>query len=123
MKNQFQINFSPSIKDLEEIEAWLIKERNETGGGFHCNWHNILASFNRSSMISIIHKNSTIGFTTFWISTEKIARIDVAEVKPTFRGKGVGKIMVNEVERYLEKKGISVIYLQCSPKSSLLSVD
>jgi len=114
----YQVIFSPTDKQLGEIEKWLFAERKKTGDGFYCNWNIIKTSFDKNELATISCNNKTIGFATWWLATDKTARIDIAEVKPTHRRKGVGKALTKEVLNFMRQKGICVAYLQCSPETS-----
>lgn len=116
--NIYQVNFSPTIKHLNEIEKWLIAESRKTGEGFYCNWTAIKMSFDDGNLVTISYNSETIGFVTLWFVTGKTAVIDIAEVKPAHRKNGVGKALTNEVLNFLRHKGICVAYLKCSPETS-----
>lgn len=116
--DSFQVTFSPTEKQLGEIEKWLIAERQKTGEGFNCNWNNIASSFKNNELSTISINNKTIGFAAWSLTTDRIARIEIAEVKPTQRKKGIGKELINQLLNYLKDKGVCVVDLQCSPDSS-----
>ncbi|WP_017257824.1 GNAT family N-acetyltransferase [Pedobacter arcticus] len=103
---------------MDEIEDWLIEERDKTGEGFYCNWNVIKSSYNKNELVIITYKNKTIGFITWSLLTDKTARIEIAEVKPTYRKKGFGKNLLTALLKFLKSKGINVVELRCSPKTS-----
>jgi len=114
----FRVSFSPTNKEVGEIEKWLIEEREKTGDGFYCNWDNIKTSFDKNELATISINNKTVGFATWRIKTDKTARIEIAEVKPTHRKKGIGKKLTTELLTFLKDKNIFVVDLQCSPETS-----
>lgn len=116
--NSYQVTFSPTDKQVEEIEMWLIAERRKTGDGFYCNWNIIKSSFDNNELATISLNNKTIGFATWRLTTTKTARIEITEVKPTHRRKGVGKKLTNQLLNFLKGKGVCVVDLQCSPDTS-----
>lgn len=118
--NSYQVSFSPTDKRVDEIEKWLIAEEKKNGGGFYYNWNNIKSSFDKKELVTISLNNKTIGFVTWRISEENIAGIEIIEVKPTHRKKGVGKKLINELLNFLKTKNIYVVDLQCSPATSEL---
>lgn len=118
INENYQVTFSPTIEQLGEIETWLIAEQNKTGEGFYCNWNIIKSSYEKHELVTISNKAKTIGFATWWITSGKTAKIEIAEVKLSQRKKGVGKVLIAELLNYLKNKGIYVVDLQCVPESS-----
>lgn len=118
MTDIYQVTFSPTDKQVSEIEKWLIAERQKTGEGFYCNWNIIKSSFDNSELATISLNNKTIGFVTWRLTTNKTARIEIAEIKPTHRKKGIGKILTTRLLNFLTKKGVCVIDLQCLTDTS-----
>lgn len=116
--DNYQVTFSPTDKQVGEIEKWLIAERQKTGDGFYCNWKIIKSSFDKNELATISLNNKTIGFATWRLTTNKTARIEIAEVKPTHRKKGIGKILTTQLINFLTEKGVRVVELQCSSKTS-----
>lgn len=114
----YQVTFSPTDKQVGEIKKWLIAERQKTGEGFYCNWSNIKSSFDKNELATISLNNKTIGFATWRLTTDKTARIEIAEVKPTHRKKGIGKKLTTELLNFLKEKNVYVVDLQCSPETS-----
>ncbi len=116
--DSYHVNFSPTDKQVDEIEKWLIAERQKTGDGFYCNWNIIKSSFDKNELATISFNNNTIGFATWRLLTDKTARIEITEVKPTHRKKGIGKKLTTQLLNFLKNKGICVVDLQCSPDTS-----
>jgi predicted GNAT family acetyltransferase len=116
--DSYQVIFSPTNKQVDEIEKWLIAEKKETGNGFYCNWNIIESSFYKNELVTISYNNKTIGFATWRLTTDKTARIEIAEVKPTHRKKGFGKKLTNQLLNFLKDKGACVVDLQCAPETS-----
>lgn len=114
----YQVSFSPTDKQVEEIEKWLIAERKKTGDGFYCNWNIIKSSFDKNELATISLNNKTIGFATWRLTSDKTARIEISEVKPTYRKKGFGRKLITELLKFLKDKNICVVDLQCSPETS-----
>ncbi len=114
----FDVTFSPSYNQLNEIKAWLIEEEGKSDDGFYCRWQDITSSFDKNELAIISSKKNAIGFVTWRISTEKTAHIGIMEVRPGFRRRGVGRHLTNELLCFLKGQGIYVVELQCSPSSS-----
>lgn len=116
--DSYEVTFSPTDKQVGEIEKWLIEERQKTGDGFYCNWNTIKSSYENNELVAISFYNKTVGFATWRITTEKTAKIETAEAKPPHRKKGIGKELTTQLLHFLRGKGVCVVDLQCSPESS-----
>jgi GNAT superfamily N-acetyltransferase len=117
METGFQINKVPTQFDLEKIEEWLIEEERESNEGFHCSWLEIERAFKEFSLITLNEKGSPIGF-CIWSKGEISVNIDLFEIKPKFRRKGIGKLFVEKISDYFKDKGFLAIVLYCSPRES-----
>jgi predicted GNAT family acetyltransferase len=116
--NNYQVNFSPTEKQVAEIEKWLNAEIQKTGDGFYCEWKIIKSSFDKNELATISLNNKPIGFATWQLTTKKTARIEITEVKPSHRKKGIGKKLITQLLNFLKDKGVYVVDLQCSPDTS-----
>lgn len=114
----YEVIFSPSDKQFGEIEKWLIDEEIKAGKGFYCNWKFIKSSFDNNELATISFNNTTIGFVTWRITTDKTARIEIAEIRPSHRKKGIGKKLIDHLIEFLKTKNIVVVDLQCAPADS-----
>lgn len=118
MTDNYEVTFSPTVNHLDEIEKWLIEEDKESNEGFYCNWDAIKSSFDKRELTTISLNDKTVGFATWRLTTDNTARIEIAEIKPSERGKGIGKMMIGQLIGFLEEKNIDVIDLQCAPARS-----
>jgi predicted GNAT family acetyltransferase len=116
--NLNQVNFSPTIKQINEIERWLIAENRKTGDGFYCNWMSIKNSFDKQQMITISANNKTVGFATFDIESKNTAVIEIVEIRPSCRKMGFARELTNELFNFFERQFIKVVFLNCSPETS-----
>ena len=116
--NNYKVTFSPTKEQLDEIEKWLIDENKIANSGFYCNWKIIISSFNVNELATISLNNETIGFVIWSIISDKTARIEIAEVKPSFRNSGFGKKLIDQLIVYLKENNIYVIDLLCAPADS-----
>ncbi len=114
----YEVTFSPKDKQLIEIEKWLLAEKRKTDTGFYCNWKSIKSSYNKNELATISFKNKAIGFATWQLTTDKTAKIEITEIKPSFRKKGIGRELITQLINFLKNKDVFVIELQCSPKNS-----
>jgi GNAT superfamily N-acetyltransferase len=117
MKLDFQLNLSPTQPDLKEIEKWLIDEDKTFGEGFYCNWNIIEKAFRKNELITLNLDNLPIGFLV-WSNREIYAEIDVLEIRPKHRNKGIGKYFFDQISGYFKEKGFLAIKLFCAPRES-----
>lgn len=112
-----EVSFTPSSKILKEINKWLIEEDKKTGDGFYCNWEVIKSAFEKNKLASISLEGKVVGF-IIWRNYDCVATIDIAEIKPSHRSKGLGQILTNRLFSKFLSEDIFVVNLQCSPASS-----
>ncbi len=111
------IVFEPAQNHLNEIEVWLKEEREKTNDGFYCNWKVIKQAFTKGQMYCAVVNKEALGFLVWWKSGSD-GGIDILEVHPKLRGKGVGRRLVEATLTKLGKEGVSAIYLECQPPTS-----
>ena len=116
--NNLEVSFLPTNNQIDEIERWLIIEQYKTKEGFYCNWDILLSSYLNKQLAIISQNNNVIGFVTWRITSEYTARIEIAEIEPEFRGKGVVRELIHQLFNLLRQKNIVAVDLQCTPASS-----
>lgn len=112
-----KLNLNPTQKHLADIENWLIEEWNKTNSGFYCNWNIIANAITENNLSVILENDYVIGFVVYRIH-EFYAVIDIAEIKPSERKKGVAKKLINGTLEHFKQKGALVAKLYCSPENS-----
>ena len=113
-----RIIYNPNIEQLADIKNFLVEEKKLNSEGFYCNWNIIEKSFNENRLFALDLKGEIIGFLS-WTNYEKqYLAIDIMEVKPKYRNKGLGKIFYNKAEEYFIANNFIAIRLFCSPESS-----
>jgi len=117
MKLDYQFKQSPNQSDLKEIENWLIDEKNKSNEGFYSNWTIIENAFNNKKLITVKHNNLPIGFLV-WSKGEIYAEIDILEIKPNLRNKGIGEKFFNQISNHFTSEGFLALKLFCSPRES-----
>ncbi|SFD70810.1 GNAT family N-acetyltransferase [Thermophagus xiamenensis] len=117
MKEDYKINLEPSESDLKEIENWLLDESKKYDDGFYCNWNIIERSYHKNEVISFELNEKIIGFVV-WSQREIYTEIDILEIHPEFRRKGLGKIFYDKIEKSFKERGSLAIKLFCEPKES-----
>ena len=113
-----KVSFNPTKKQLIEIEGWLLRERSQTGEGFYCNRRIIKNSFSKNEMATISKTSKTVGFAIWNNIADFSVTIDIAEIKPRYRKKGLGEELISRLIDYLISLNIYVAYLECMPESS-----
>jgi GNAT superfamily N-acetyltransferase len=110
------ISLSPSISQLANIEKWLEEEYESKHQGFYCNWYNSALPAHVTNRLAILLKGEEpIGFITWFIHYDKVAEIQLAEIKPGQRNKGFGKYLLNAILEKFSQAEISVARLRCQP--------
>lgn len=111
------MNLNPSQNELNEIERWLIDEYQNTKEGFYCNWETIKEAFMEKRLVTLNYQENSIAFLV-WSKKEIYTEIDIMEVTPNYRRKGIGRNFVNQFSEYLTNKGFIAIKLFCKPRES-----
>ena len=112
--------FDATRAHAESVIRWLKHEHfNDLEGasGFYCNRKIIREAAKESRMKCLRIKNSIAGFVVFTIF-KKHSVIEILEIRPKFREKGLGRILAVHVVDSLFSKGAAYIKVECSPHSS-----
>jgi GNAT superfamily N-acetyltransferase len=117
MPSEFQLKTSPTQFDLKKIEEWLVQEDREFNEGFYCNWTIIKNAFIDKRFVTLDFNESPIGFLVWSIGTIHV-EIDILEIKPDYRKKGIGHTFLEKISEYFKLKGFLAIKLFCSPIES-----
>lgn len=117
MQMNLKITDKPALDKVTEIKQWLKEEDELYNEGFYCQWEFIENSSHNERLIAITEDNKPIGFLTFLISGT-VAEINVCEIKPDKRRRGVCKELIRQSSKYFIQKGVQVIQLYCSPVQS-----
>lgn len=91
-------NVNPNSKQLAEIQSWLLKEKENFNEGFYCNWNIIENSSNENQLFVLEFEKMIVGFVSWTDHGGKYVDIDIMEVNPKFRSKGVGRIFYSKTE-------------------------
>ena len=106
-----------SNQQILQIKEWLSKEENKSNTGFYCNWNTILRAIENNEVYYVSVNNQIAGFLV-WNTYDLNLRINIAEVKPGMRRKGIGKLLVNSALEHFKTQGFMVADLECNPPSS-----
>ncbi len=105
-------------QDLAQVHTWLIEE-NEQGvhGNFLCNWRVIdRAHKNRNLLVYIDGAvGQPVGFQLGGLLSPGIL-----QVRNSFRGKGIGRKLVERCFSLANKRNEPCLLIQCIPSSSIL---
>ncbi len=112
-----KVLFEPTLQHLNEIKKWLQKEDRSSNEGFFCQMDIIENSFQKNRLIVVTKDDVAVGFLTFYYS-DYIVNIEIAEVKPSERKKGISKLLLQGSFDRFVKDGVFVAQLFCAPASS-----
>jgi GNAT superfamily N-acetyltransferase len=102
---------------LAEIFAWLRAEEEQCGEGFYCHRDVIVSSFEAGEVYCAFCEGQIAGFVVH--NRKSIgSAIDLLEVRPELRGRGLGKLLADDVTERLFAMGTEFIEVQCAPRSS-----
>jgi predicted GNAT family acetyltransferase len=116
-KMEYSVTFIPNHHHQEEIRKWLFEEDLRTKQGFYCNWPLIEKAFLQQQVAVITENDLTIGF-LYFINGDRVVTIDIAEIKPEKRKKGIGRLLINSCLERFSQEGKMIVELFCEPKSS-----
>ena len=113
------IETTPQQRDIDEILAWLKKEKENDrfGYGFYNNRSIIKDSFEMGKTITLKYGNENIGLIT-WSDDDILINIDIFVIHPNYRRMGFGEYFYRTVSDYFKAKGFKVIKLFCAPELS-----
>lgn len=114
----YAISFTPTTSHLQQIEKWLIDEKNNSGEGFYVNWSIINAFFNRKELAVLTVDNDAVGFCCWRTTSDFSGQFNILEIHPTYRGKGLGAWFNSELEKFFVSNNILVVDVQCVPETS-----
>lgn len=111
------LHTAPSDKQFEYIKQWLMEEYERLQAGFFCNWSTIEKSYRKNEFVVFEEEGESIGFIV-WTNNDYYAEIDIMEIHPAYRNRGLGKVFYELVERYFRSKNLKAIKLFCAPEES-----
>jgi hypothetical protein len=117
MGNDILLNNCPTKTNFEDIRKWLIDEDRTLNKGFYCNWTIIEKAFNNNHLSTIEINNESVGFIA-WSEGDIYAEIDIMEIKPELRFKGIGKEFFIKFSTSLKHQGFIAVKIFCSPPES-----
>lgn len=118
-KDEIKFSRKPTKDQLNQIEKWLIEEKNSTGDGFYCNWSIITSAYEEKELAIILEGKQTIGFIA-WDASKFTAMIVIVEIKPTHRNRGLGKYLISKLIEQLISENVCVVKLEYSSRKSEL---
>jgi GNAT superfamily N-acetyltransferase len=105
---EIKISFKPKQKNLDDISIWLLSKTN---------WICAIRAYENKSLVIALYKGETVGFYAL-SKLDLTISIDVAEVNPIYRRKGIGKLILEEIIKRLKNKESYALQLFCEPESS-----
>ncbi|QRY55933.1 GNAT family N-acetyltransferase [Sphingobacterium siyangense] len=101
-----QIDFNPSIDDLEQILKFTTFPSN--------NWTEIRKCFDNNAFVIAKTEGKPIGFIAYKFDTVCIY-ISIAETHPDFYNQGIAKRLVAEICDHYSDSQFKALYLYCAP--------
>lgn len=102
---------------LGELLCWLQREQAECGEGLFCNKDIIVESHAAGELHCAISNGQVVGFVVH-TATDARASIDILEVHPRHRRRGIGTKLAVHAIKQLHASPAPFIQVQCSPRSS-----
>lgn len=112
-----KLQINPNSIQLEEIKQWLIEENKSSKQGFFCNWNIIENSFKEKRFWIYQVEGKVIGFIS-WTEYDSYLGIDIMEIHPTYRNRGIGRAFYEKAEDFFRFKDFKAIELFCAPEES-----
>lgn len=116
-KDIYTVSYLPQSIHITEIEAWLLAEESKTKEGFYCNWRIIYEHYQKQQFAVLLKKSKPIGFAIWNFDYGKVPEIKIIEIKPTYRKKGLGRLLVENILNFLRNE-YCVVIVECSPHES-----
>lgn len=117
MNDVYSVSYFPTIKEVREIEKWLLTEEIKWKEGFYCNWKIIYEHYQKQQLAVLFEKSKPIGFAIWNYDYEKVPEIKIMEIKPTYRKRGLGRLLVENILNFLRNE-YCVVFVECSPHES-----
>ncbi|WP_277372694.1 GNAT family N-acetyltransferase [Pseudomonas sp. AA-38] len=96
---------------------WIATEHQGVSRGFYCNLNIIQKAYAEGRLSCLIADGECIGFVSYndWSA---VVRLDTVEVHPGHRGKGAGRLLVEEFINHQLSKGSVAAEVECVPWES-----
>jgi len=108
---------SSNSGDMQQIHRWLIDEDAQgIHGNFLCNWDLILMSHEKGELLVLIHEAD--GIPVAFLSG-RLLFPGILQVRNDWRGKGIGRIVVEHCVELALLDDEMVLVVECSPSSSI----
>lgn len=117
--SETEIKLNPTENDIEEIKNWLKNEDAKFNEGFYCNWNIIWDSFLKKQLICCSINDTPVGFLV-WSKGEIYIEIDILEIRPEYRKKGIGHDFIEKISVHFKDLGFKALKLFCEPRESEL---
>ena len=102
-----------SSLDLSEVLQWLKVEEDEVGEGFYCNRNVIAKSFEAGEGLCAVEEGQIVGFVIFQLFTDS-GDVNIVEVKPSARRRGIGPQLLTAAVKYLREQGAKYVDAECT---------
>ena len=100
-------------RDLPEVVQWLKDEEDEAGEGLYCNRNVISRSFEAGEALCAVEENQIVGFVIFQMFIDG-GDVNIVEVKPSARRRGLGHQLLDAAVNHLRKQGAKYVDAECT---------
>lgn len=112
-----KLELNPIDEHIDQIEKWLIEDWNKNKEGFLKHWDMIQEAYAENRLSVLLDNGIAIGFVVYRIFNE-LGLIDIAEIKPSNRKKGIARKFILNNLKFFKSKGVLVVKLFCAPEIS-----
>jgi GNAT superfamily N-acetyltransferase len=112
-----KLELEPIDQHIDQIEKWLSQEWIDSEEGFLADWDMIPEAYEEKRLCVLTDNELAIGFVVYRIYDE-LGVIDIAEIKPSNRKKGIGQKFMLDILEFFKEQGVLVVKLFCAPKVS-----
>ncbi len=108
-------------RDVKDILVFLKEEYEElsTGDGFWCN-RDLIRRAQANDELEVLAQRYSSRVLAFCVWSPRHGSVDIIEVRPGCRGKGLGRYLTQYVLDHLRDRDFIGVEIQCVPEKSLL---
>ncbi len=98
-------------RHFNEVMDWLIQSHELGYDSLYKDIDSIESSFDSKQMSCLTFQNKTVGFAT-WRLQDRVAFVELFEIHPEYRNKGLGKEFFSKLTSFFISRGIYVVQLR-----------
>lgn len=111
-----RVIYTPEKRYLEQLEHWLLEEKNNNLSNFYQNFIN--EEYTDDNFVCLVNDNDeAIGYMDYTFCNE-YSSLNIAIIKNEYNGKGYCKLLFESLSEHLANKGTMALKLFCEPLST-----